>query len=101
MITRIAVFTAVLCGAAISQEMVRVPSGELEVVDQVTTVKLRVAVSEFLLGPAEVTQREYQEITGTNPSFYKGPDRPVENVSWWDAIRYCNLRSEERRVGKE
>ncbi|MGH9627098.1 MAG: SUMF1/EgtB/PvdO family nonheme iron enzyme, partial [Bryobacteraceae bacterium] len=42
---------------------------------------------------AEVTQSEYQEISASNPSVYKGADRPVENVSWWDAIRYCNLRS--------
>ena len=62
-------------------------------VDQVTTVKLPVTVSEYLLGPTEVTQKEYEELTGANPSFYKGVDRPVENVSWWDAIRFCNLRS--------
>ena len=72
--------------------MVRVPAGGFEVVDQVTTVKLPVSVSEFLLGATEVTQKEYEEITGANPSFYKGPSRAVENVSWWDAIRFCNLR---------
>src|SRR5215472_10778404 len=93
MMTRIAILTAVLCAAATSQEMVRVPAGGFEVVDQVTTLKLRVTVSEFLIGATEVTQKEYEEVTGVNPSFYKGADRPVENVSWWDAIRYCNLRS--------
>ena len=41
----------------------------------------------------EVTQKQYEAITSSNPSVYKGVDRPVENVSWWDAIRYCNLRS--------
>jgi pimeloyl-ACP methyl ester carboxylesterase len=30
---------------------------------------------------------------GYNPSFHKGADLPVESVSWWEAIRYCNLRS--------
>ena len=93
MITRIAVVAGILCTAAGSQEMVRLPAGGFDVVDQVTTLKLRVTVSEFLLGAAEVTQKEYEEVTGTNPSFYKGLDRPVENVSWWDAIRFCNLRS--------
>jgi len=93
MVTRMVAVAAVCCAAATAQDVLRVPAGAFEVVDQVTTVKLRVSVSEFLLGPAEVTQREYVEITGTNPSFYKGPDRPVENVSWWDAIRFCNLRS--------
>jgi len=28
-----------------------------------------------------------------NPSFHRGPDLPVENLTWWEAIRYCNLRS--------
>ena len=30
---------------------------------------------------------------GYNPAFHQGKDLPVENVSWWEAIRYCNLRS--------
>ena len=93
MITRIAALAAALCAAATSSKWSGSQPGEFEVVDQITTVKLRVGVSEFLLGPAEVTQKEYEEVAGTNPSFYKGPDRPVETVSWWDAIRYCNLRS--------
>src|SRR5688572_30831898 len=76
-----------------AQDLVRVPAGTYEVAYQITSVKLRVAVSEFLMGPTEVTQREYEAITSSNPSFYKGADRPVENVSWWDAIRYLNLRS--------
>ncbi len=77
-----------LCG-----EMVRIPEGNFEVTDQVTTLKVRVEVSEFLLGSTEVTQREYQEIIGANPSIYKGDQRPVENINWWDAVRYANLRS--------
>jgi formylglycine-generating enzyme required for sulfatase activity/pimeloyl-ACP methyl ester carboxylesterase len=92
-VTRIAVAAAALCAVAASQEMVGVPAGSFEAVDQVTTLKLRVTVSDFLLGAAEVTQKEYAEVTGANPSFYKSPERPVENVSWWDAIRFCNLRS--------
>ena len=61
--------------------------------DQITTLRVPLTVSEFLLGAAEVTQKEYKAVTSSNPSVYKGADRPVENVSWWDAIRYCNLRS--------
>ena len=93
MITRIAMMAAAFCAAAIPQELVRIPAGGFEVVDQVTTVKLPVTLSEFLLGTTEVTQTEFEDLTGANPSFYKGPNRPVENVSWWEAIRFCNLRS--------
>src|SRR6266567_1882497 len=76
-----------------AQDLVRIPAGTHEVTDQITSLKVRVSVSEFLMGATEVTQREYEAITSANPSVYKGTSRPVENVSWWDAIRYCNLRS--------
>ena len=53
----------------------------------------QVTVSSFYIGKVPVTQAEYQEITGTNPSFFKGPHLPVEQVSWLDALEYCNKRS--------
>jgi formylglycine-generating enzyme required for sulfatase activity/pimeloyl-ACP methyl ester carboxylesterase len=87
------VLIALAASAACAQDLVPVPGGSYEVTDQITSVKMRVSVSDFLLGAAEVTQQQYQAITSSNPSTYKGADRPVENVNWWDAIRYCNLRS--------
>jgi formylglycine-generating enzyme len=41
----------------------------------------------------EVTQKLYKEVMGENPSYYKGDDLPVENVSWYDAIYFCNKLS--------
>lgn len=60
----------------------------------------KVAVSKrFAMAETEVTQGQYQAVVGTNPSFFKeGPDwkqRPVENVSWLDAIGYCNELSKQ------
>src|SRR5688500_13691739 len=75
-------------GCLFAQNLVRIPGGAFEVSDQITTVKVQVSVNEFLLGATEVTQEAYEAITGLNPSFYKGPSHPVENVTWWDAIRY-------------
>jgi formylglycine-generating enzyme required for sulfatase activity len=53
-----------------------------------------VRVSDFSIGRYEVTQKEYREVMGTDPSEFKGEDTlPVEQVSWFDAIEYCNRRS--------
>ena len=54
----------------------------------------QVTVSGFFMGRHQVTQREYEEIMGTNPSHFRGPNLPVEQVSWFDAIEYCNRRSQ-------
>ncbi|MFN0202370.1 MAG: formylglycine-generating enzyme family protein, partial [Bacteroidia bacterium] len=43
-----------------------------------------VTVSSFYMGKYEVTQAEWQEIMGNNPSSFKGDNLPVENVSWED-----------------
>jgi len=53
----------------------------------------QVTVSSFFIDRYPVTQASYQEITGTNPSTFKGPNLPVEQVSWFDAVEYCNKRS--------
>jgi formylglycine-generating enzyme required for sulfatase activity len=53
----------------------------------------QVTVNSFYMGKYEVTQKEYQELMGTNPSMFKGNNMPVGNVSWYDAIEYCNARS--------
>ena len=52
-----------------------------------------VTVSSFLMGKYSVTQKEYEEIMGTNPSSFKGQNLPIEKVSWFDAVEYCNKRS--------
>jgi len=55
----------------------------------------QVTVSGFYMGKYQVTQKEYQEVMGTNPSNFKGDNLPVEKVSWYDAIEYCNKRSQK------
>lgn len=53
-----------------------------------------VTLSDFYISRYEVTQPEYQAVTGENPSTFSGDDLPVEGVSWLDAVAYCNARSE-------
>ena len=54
-----------------------------------------VTVSGFFMDPCEVTQAEYERLMGANPSHFRGESLPVENVSWLDAVRFCNARSAE------
>jgi formylglycine-generating enzyme required for sulfatase activity len=54
-----------------------------------------VTLTKFYISKWEVTQAEYKELMGTNPSHFKGVSLPVESVTWYDAIEYCNARSEK------
>ena len=47
----------------------------------------------FYLGKFLVTQEQYQAVIGTNPSYFKGKNLPVETVNWYDAIIFCNRLS--------
>jgi len=73
--------------------MREIPAASKEVTDEATGIRIRIASAAYQLAATEVTQAEYEAVVGGNPSIAKGGNRPVENVSWWDAIRYCNLRS--------
>ena len=53
-----------------------------------------VTIPNLLVCDHEVTQAEYQSVMGANPSYFSGTNKPVEDVSWYDAIMYCNRRSD-------
>ena len=60
-----------------------------------------VTINTFYMSDHEVTQSEYQAVMGNNPSVFNSnpaageiqANRPVENMSWYDAIVYCNKKS--------
>ena len=53
----------------------------------------KVKVNNFIMEQYEVSQKEWDEIMDNNPSIFLGDNIPVHNVSWYDAIEYCNKRS--------
>lgn len=52
-----------------------------------------ISISDFYIGKYEITQKEWIEVMGANPSQFKGEKLPVETISWYDSIEYCNKRS--------
>jgi formylglycine-generating enzyme len=68
---------------------------EDEIHHQVTLTK------GFYLGKYEVTQAQWERVMGNNPSIFKGADRPVEKVSWNDAVEFCKKLTEiETKAGR-
>jgi formylglycine-generating enzyme required for sulfatase activity len=57
-------------------------------------VQHQVTLSAFYMGKYQVTQAEYQSVMETNPSYFTGSNFPVERVSWYDAVEFCNRLSQ-------
>jgi formylglycine-generating enzyme required for sulfatase activity len=54
-----------------------------------------VCVKDFYLGKTEVTQKQWVDITGHNPSKFKCEDCPVERVSWYDVQDFIKKLNEK------
>ena len=63
-------------------------------------VQHEVTVGDFYMSSTEVSQKEYQAIMGNNPSENAGENLPVENVTWYDAVNYCNALSRANGLDK-
>ena len=59
--------------------------------DDVERPAHRVRITKgFEIGKYEVTQAQWEAVMGSNPSFFKGADRPVEQVSWEDVQQFLS-----------
>jgi formylglycine-generating enzyme required for sulfatase activity len=85
-------------------EFVLIPAGEFdmgstEYSDEgpVHRVKLPNA---FYMSKYEVTQRQWREVVGSNPSYFYGDNLPVERVSWDDVQNFINKLNEKEGINK-
>jgi len=51
----------------------------------------------FRIGVTEVTQKQWQQVMGSNPSFFKGDDLPVEHITWHEAEEFCQRLSQKEK----
>lgn len=88
-------------GNANTLEMVEIPGGQFLMGSPLTEKERNpnegpqhpMTVKPFLMGKFTVTQEQYQAVMGNNPSNFQGAKRPVEQVSWKDAVDFCQKLS--------
>ena len=87
-----------------SKEMVRIPTGEFmmgalddddDAYDYEKPRHKVTLTNDFMIGKYSVTQALWDSVMGSNPSRFKGANRPVEKVSWFDVVDFCNKLSEQ------
>lgn len=75
-------------------KMIKIPQGSITLRDDRIDRKWSVRLNEFYISPYLVTQEDYHVITGLNPAGFSSHKCPVENISWLDAVKFCNKLSE-------
>ena len=53
-----------------------------------------VTLDSYYIAETEVTQAQWRAVMGTNPSYFTGDNRPVEQVSWYEAREFCRRLSQ-------
>lgn len=84
----------------IKLEMIQVPAGTFIMGDANNQFETNerpsrtVTISAFMMSKTEVPQKVYADVMGKNPSKNVGDGRPVENLTWIEAVEFCNKLSE-------
>ena len=79
---------------AIWEQMVKIPGGKITLRDDRIKQKWEVVIKPFLLGRFPVTQKLYFDVLRQNPSTFFGENRPVETLTWKEAVLFCNALSD-------
>ena len=90
-------------GNGIQLEMVYIPGGSFLMGSPETEAERddsegpqhKVTLQPFYMSKYPITQQQYQAIMGNNPSYFKGENCPVEQVSWNDATEFCQKLSKK------
>jgi formylglycine-generating enzyme required for sulfatase activity/class 3 adenylate cyclase len=78
----------------VESEFVLVPKNEQIAPITSPSMCVRSIAIPFLIGKYAITQGLYRSVMGFNPSHFPGDRRPIETVSWNDAVQFCNKLSE-------
>lgn len=87
---------------ALVANMVRIPAGSFQMGSEESENEQPVhdvTLDAFEMSATPVTQAQYEAVMGDNPSGFTGADRPVECVSWYDAMKFCDELS--KRTGMQ
>ncbi|TGN99873.1 hypothetical protein PN36_32655, partial [Candidatus Thiomargarita nelsonii] len=90
-------------GKGVNLEMVYIPGGTFMMGspenekgrDSDESPQHKVTIEPFYMSKYLVTQAQWKALMGDNPSRFKGKNRPVERVSWHDAVKFCQRLSEK------
>ncbi|MCX7885763.1 MAG: formylglycine-generating enzyme family protein [Verrucomicrobiae bacterium] len=79
-------FVTITVGGSVTLELVLVPPGKFVMgsnrTDSEKPLRTVQIAKSFYLGKYEVTQQQWETLMGSNPSYFKGPKNPVDQVTW-------------------
>jgi formylglycine-generating enzyme required for sulfatase activity len=84
-------------GKGVTMKLVRIRPGKFVMGEEKDQHEVTLS-KPFYVGVTEVTQAQYEVVMEANPSAFRGPTNPVENVSWNDITGFCRRLSE--RTGR-
>lgn len=94
-------------GGGISLELVEILEGDFVIGSLETEVgrfedespQHQISIPKLFVGKFPITQAQWRAVMESEPAYFKGDNLPVEQVSWYDAVKFCRLLSQ--KTGKE